>query len=306
MWTTFDKGKTKSIAYQCKAIAEKLQTAFGIDTSGDDLHIHPESMCKCCKLSMDRVISAMKNMVHHRSAVVLFQWEKHSNQKCKVKGVRGEHVTKTAPLQMCEHFHASAKGGNPKGARPTTGRGRIPGATPNMIIARINSIAPPPINLPEHAFPRPPLSKDNLSVSVLNQLECPLCVDILAQPSQLPCSTLACAQCIIQWVVTTASVHCPCCFLQQPIVLPLLQPASHLVLPLLKDVVVHCVSCSRDMRAGAYEEHECVLTLTASEERAAAGLLKRAISTKGIIQLGTGGTVSVFNVNNTQCLPLML
>ena len=74
------------------------------------------------------------------------------------------------------------------------------------------------------------------------------------------------------------------------------------------DVVVHCVSCSRDMRAGAYEEHECVLTLAASEERAAAGLLKRAISTssKGIIQLGTGGTVSVFNVNNTQCLPLML
>eukprot|EP00731_Ephydatia_muelleri_P038792 Em0911g3a len=43
------------------------------------------------------------------------------------------------------------------------------------------------------------------------------------------------------------------------------------------------------MRAGAYEEHECVLTLTASEERAAAGLLKRAISTssKGIIQLAS-------------------
>ena len=215
---------------------------------------------------------------------------------------------KNASLQMCEHFHASAKGGNPKGARPTTGRGRIPGVTPNMIISRINSISPRPIISPEHPFPRPPLSKDNLSVSVLNQLECPLCVDILAQPIQLPCSTLACAQCIIQWVVTTASVHCPCCFSQQPIVLPLLQPASHLVLLLLKDVVVHCVSCSRDMRAGAYEEHECVLTLTASEERAAAGLLKRAISTssKGIIKLGTGGTVSVFNVNNTQCLPLML
>ena len=107
---------------------------------------------------------------------------------------------------MCEHFHASAKGGNPKGARPTTGRGRIPGVTPNMIIARINSIAPPPIISPEHPFPRPPLSNDNLSVSVLNQLECPLCVDILAQPIQLPCSTLACTQCIIQWVVTTASV----------------------------------------------------------------------------------------------------
>eukprot|EP00731_Ephydatia_muelleri_P038243 Em0689g3a len=29
-------------------------------------------------------ISAMKNKVHHRSAVVLFQWEKHSNQECKL------------------------------------------------------------------------------------------------------------------------------------------------------------------------------------------------------------------------------
>ncbi|KAL5508865.1 hypothetical protein EMCRGX_G004125 [Ephydatia muelleri] len=50
------------------------------------------------------------------------------------------------------------------------------------------------------------------------------------------------------------------------------------------------------MRAGAYEEHECVLTLTASEERAAAGLLKRAISTssKEIIKLGTGGTPVTF------------
>ena len=88
------KVKTKSIAFQCKAIADKLQTAFGIDTSGDDLHIHPESMCKCCKLSMDRVISAMKNKVHHRSAVVLFQWEKHCNQECKVKGVHGEQSLK--------------------------------------------------------------------------------------------------------------------------------------------------------------------------------------------------------------------
>eukprot|EP00731_Ephydatia_muelleri_P002119 Em0001g2119a len=50
------------------------------------------------------------------------------------------------------------------------------------------------------------------------------------------------------------------------------------------------------MRAGAYEEHECVLTLTASEERTAAGLLKRAITTssKGIIQLVTGGTPVTF------------
>ena len=47
-------------------------------------------------------------------------------------------------------------------------------------------------------------------------------------------------------------------------------------------VTTHCIihwAHASVLRAGAYEEHECVLTLTASEERAAAGLLLRAIST---------------------------
>ena len=45
--------------------------------------------------------------------------------------------------------------------------------------------------------------------------------------------------------------------------------------------------------AGDYEGHDCVPSLT-PEEKQAAGLLKRAISTspeKDIIQLPTGGTV---------------
>ena len=51
--------------------------------------------------------------------------------------------------------------------------------------------------------------------------------------------------------------------------------------------------CSRDNKAGDYEGHDCVPSLT-PEEKQAAGLLKRAISTspeKGIIQLPTEGTV---------------
>ena len=37
--------------------------------------------------------------------------------------------------------------------------------------------------------------------------------------------------------------------------------------------------CSRDIKDGDYEEHECAPTLTPEEEKQAAGLLKRAIST---------------------------
>ena len=58
--------------------------------------------------------------------------------------------------------------------------------------------------------------------------------------------------------------------------------------------LVNCTDCSRDIKAGEYEGHDCVPSLTPEEEKQAAGLLKRAISTspdKGIIQLPTGGTV---------------
>ena len=67
-----------------------------------------------------------------------------------------------------------------------------------------------------------------------------------------------------------------------------------MILLLLSDVLVNCTDCSRDIKAGDYEGHDCVPSLTPEEEKQAAGLLKRAISTspdKGIIQLPTGGTV---------------
>ena len=63
---------------------------------------------------------------------------------------------------------------------------------------------------------------------------------------------------------------------------------------LLSDVRRHCAGCNMDIRSGDYEGHECVPSLTPEEERQAAELLKRAISTspdKGVVQLATGGAV---------------
>ena len=50
-----------------------------------------QSMSMCCNLALDRVISDKKNKLHH--------WI----------------VGNMSPVQMCEQFHASAKGDNPKG-----------------------------------------------------------------------------------------------------------------------------------------------------------------------------------------------
>jgi hypothetical protein len=189
--------------------------------------------------------------------------------------------------QVCEHFKVIAKGGNSR--KLTVGRGRQPGLTPNMVAAHLWKIAPPPVFSRE---PYPPLSGQN-NTTVLDELKCVVCANVLSQPLELPCGKLACTSCIVQRVTASATV-CPCCLLDGGLVPTEIRPASNLIQLLLKDVLVQCVVCHRDVKAGYYEEHECTQSLTVGEEREAAGLLKRAISTspdQATVQLATGGTV---------------
>eukprot|EP00731_Ephydatia_muelleri_P002007 Em0001g2007a len=128
-------------------------------------------------------------------------------------------------------------------------------------------IAPPPIFSHE---PYPPLASQNSS-TVLNELKC-----------------------VVERVAASSPV-CPCCSEDSTLVPTGIRSAPNAIVILLKDVLVQCAECHRDVKAGCYEEHECTPSLTLVEEREAAALLKRAISTspdQGIIQLPTGGTIS--------------
>ncbi|KAL5502431.1 hypothetical protein EMCRGX_G009202 [Ephydatia muelleri] len=116
-------------------------------------------------------------------------------------------------------------------------------------------------------------------------------------PLELPCSALVCTKCIVEWVAAIGAENCSCCSDDDPLLSSRIRPASNLILLLLADILVHCVSCSRDVKADAYEAHKCTPSLTPVEEREAVVLLKKAISTsteKGIIHLATGGTPMTF------------
>ena len=129
------------------------------------------------------------------------------------------------------------------------------------------------------------------SLSVLSQLKCQLCSNLLTQPLELPCSALVCTKCIVEWVAATGAENCPCCSDDGPLLSSWIRPAPNLILLLLADILVHCV-CSRAVKAD--EAHICTPSLTSDEEREAAVLLREAISTsteKSIIHLTTGGTV---------------
>eukprot|EP00731_Ephydatia_muelleri_P001906 Em0001g1906a len=268
------KSGQKKSTYECKGFADDLLTAFAINTSTDIAHMHPERFCECCHLSMRRIICARAEKVHHKCTLTPFEWEEHRNEGCKV----------------CEHFRVIAKGGNSR--KLTVGRGRQPGLTPNMVAAHLWNIAPPPVFSRE---PYPPLSSQN-NTTVLEELKCVVCANVLSQPLELPCGKLACTSCIVERVTASATV-CPCCLLDGGLVSTEIKPASNLIQLLLKDVLVQCVVCHRDVKAGYYEDHECTQSFTPGEEREAAGLLKRAISTspdQATVQLATGGTPMIF------------
>ena len=63
----------KNISYECKVFSAVLKIAFGIDTSGDDVNIHPEMFCKQCQLSMQRTISAIEIGVHCKYTFLSFE-----------------------------------------------------------------------------------------------------------------------------------------------------------------------------------------------------------------------------------------
>ncbi|KAL5500540.1 hypothetical protein EMCRGX_G012118 [Ephydatia muelleri] len=161
-----------------------------------------------------------------------------------------------------------------------------------MFIAHLLKIAPPPIFSHE---PYLPLASQNSS-TVLNELKCVVCSNIVTQPLELPCRKLACTRCVVERVAASSPV-CPCCSEDSTLVPTGIRPAPNAIVILLKDVLVQCAECHRDVKAGCYEEHECTPSFTLVEEREAAALLKRAISTspdQGIIQLPTGGTPMTF------------
>ena len=190
----------KSISYECKAFSAKLKIAFDIDTSGDDVNIHPEMFCMHCRLPMQRTICGITKGVHHKCAVILFEWQNHTDRKSKVNST--QLLICHHGVQVCEHFRACSSGHMRK---PTVGRGRQASVTPNLLIAHLEKIVPPPVLLHE---PSPPLASVNNQL-MLKELKCAVCSNILSQPLELQCGALVCTKCFQEWMAASGAVNCP-------------------------------------------------------------------------------------------------
>lgn len=81
----------------------------------------------------------------------------------------------------------------------------------DTITAIIKAIAPP--HYPPLLPPDVPVRCSN-NPAILEQLQCPICLEILYQPLELPCRALVCTTCLVRWfeAFSCCGVKCPCCF----------------------------------------------------------------------------------------------
>ena len=187
--------------------------------------------------------------------------------------------TCTSTIQMCH-----PKTGPLRKTRHPGGRSKA-----NSIIGYIKGIAPP------NCLPDAPLASQ--LNTVMEQLLCSVCLDVLltnskisekrtycfpilkdnrlspdrrnhlCQPLELPCRALVCTMCTVQLfrAFNCNDVKCPCCYSETPVIPSELKPAPPLVQALLSNVMVHCITCTRDMRACEYNTHECSVSPTRTE-----------------------------------------
>ena len=94
-------------------------------------------------------------------------------------------------------------------------------------------------------------------ISVLDNLKCSLCCDILHRPIQLPCQTVVCADCLAHYLVKNGCLQCPCKGCCTKLTAESLKSAPSIYVNLLEDVALHCSSCNVDIRAGLYQSHKC-------------------------------------------------
>eukprot|EP00731_Ephydatia_muelleri_P003359 Em0001g3359a len=216
--------KTRS-SYICQEFAADLYTVFTINTSNDIVNTHPPCFCYRCKLVLDKcllyVAQDQQQLTPFRS-IVPFEWKPHTAVDCGI----------------CHPNPLRDKTSPPCG-RPAT-------HSPQKIIAGIRAIAPPTESLQDDHL----LGSSN-NPAILEQLQCPICLKILHQPLELPCRALVCTACLIEWfkVFNCSGVKCPCCFHDTPITAPQLKAAPLLIQTLLRDIVLQCQTCRKDIKA---------------------------------------------------------
>ena len=99
-------------------------------------------------------------------------------------------------IQVCDHFSNIARGG--RRTKSHEGKGRPKGMTPKAVIEHIDEIAPEQLS--------------TCSTTTHPSLVCPICMEVLQSPVELPCGQHVCSACCKKHIVFSGQTRCPCCY----------------------------------------------------------------------------------------------
>ena len=164
------------------------------------------------------------------------------------------------------------------------------------LIQHIQTIAP------KTAVPPSTHIADTQTLSAIDHLKCPVCLEVLSEPVELPCRAVLCATCITSWLTISASSQCPCCYSQTPLDPVHINPASSLILDLLGDILVYCPICKLEVKAGAFHQHQCSpqsKKVDRDELQTTTSVIQQLLSQspENVVELPTRGTVSHSNTH---------
>lgn len=83
-WVANHRGKTPYTVYNCSELAESLQQALAIDVNNDSASMHPQRLCKPCKVTIDRQVYARSTGAPMKR-IIPFQWYTHTTEGCTVR-----------------------------------------------------------------------------------------------------------------------------------------------------------------------------------------------------------------------------
>lgn len=153
--------------------------------------------------------------------------------------------------QICKHFTAMCQGGG-RSTVSSINKGRAVGETPTAVLRNAAEMAP------DSYFPNSGTSLVNFTDSSLSAVGesalCPLCMEVLDKPLELPCDMMVCLKCLTKWIQLSGKLTCPCCF-DHPLNSDHLKSPSNITMSILGSMQVVCDVCTKSVQAKNYTKH---------------------------------------------------
>ena len=78
------RAKRKEPVHDCQKHKQLLLLTFDIDVEEDRQDVHPTAFCNSCYATAARVKAAREKNTPYAHSTVLFEWNPHSENNCKV------------------------------------------------------------------------------------------------------------------------------------------------------------------------------------------------------------------------------